>query len=536
MASVTSLLKDVQGDALKQAQNRAKRDEERFKREDAARKRAERISAVKTRQNALKNDMGTGLLTALFGRTIGDFASNALKAQEKTRSDIAEMESAAYEDRIETAADRKAEAVEAAELAREDAIAKAASDYGATAEESAKALGAAIDTAKVNNAILSATEAAKETLDAAKAARDKVESEITPEETRKGTAPATGHASGVIMGSGAPAKAGTPKILSPEGKDAIAEANAEKALKEKASRNLEADARVSAASDAFAKAQRAEGAAPSRYAGAALEGERAMADVAKATAAATGAINAALVAETMAKVAAENAEAKAKTAAREEKASGELVSEGDRKSISATNMLAEAVAPPALAVLGKVAERFQGLFPVIEQSGDAIIELGTALPAALFTVGGQTIAGIQSAISGLIDSFPWTTRDVYKRYEESDKAVVAATGMTRAGKYREAQEYNLTRYKRMSTDAPDRKASAGGLMYATRGPVTANASPQFTTIDTHGATSGITHTAQDVLETRVRPVTPVPPPPQQERPLGVIPVGPSNASVDSWRN
>ena len=551
LADVTAMLNDTQSDALKQAEKRAKRDEERHKRDEAARKRAEKLSAVTTRQNAAKNEIGVGLLSALFGKGIGDFAANTLKAQAQTQSDIAELSEARYEDKIATAADQKADKLEGAEIEKEAAIARAATSYKGKVEEQTTSLGSAIQEAKTNDAVLARTEAAQAQLEAAKASRDKIEAEgsarlaetspgkpivTTPEGATVGAssvkenavAPATPVPS-VKENAAAPA---TPIIVTPSGEDAVAAVQAERTRKEVASRNLEADAIVSRAADEFAKATREEGAAPAAYSGATIQGEAATAETQKAGEEAATAIKDAIINESNSKAEAENAERLAKNEAYAEKSTGALVSSEEKKSIGATNLVTSAVAPPALVIIGKVMEKFQNLFPVIEQSGNALIEMGTALPATMFTVIGQLTAGLSYALSELRDAI-WTP-NVRKRYDKSDEAVMEATGKSRADLFEEAQEGNLEAYKTAATSVTT-TTSRGGLNEASRGPVRANAKREFTVADAPSTAAGVTHVARTESEARGTYTPPTPAPASPDRALGVIPVGPSNGSVDSWR-
>lgn len=537
LADVTAMLNDTQSDALKQAEKRAKRDEERHKRDEAARKRAEKLSAVTTRQNAAKNEIGVGLLSALFGKGIGDFVSNTLKAQAQTQSDIAELSEARYEDKIATAADQKADKLEGAEIEKEAAIARATTSYRGKVEEQTTSLGGAIQEAKTNDAVLARTEAAQAQLEAAKASRDKIEAEGSARlaETSPGKPIATTPegaavgASSVKENAAAPA---TPIIVTPSGEDAVAAVQAERTRKEVASRNLEADAVVSRAADEFAKATREEGAAPAAYSGATIQGEAAVAETQKAGEEAATAIKDAIINESNSKAEAENAERLAKNEAYAEKSTGALVSSEEKKSIGATNLVTSAVAPPALVIIGKVMEKFQNMFPVIEQTGNALIEMGTALPATMFTVVGQLTAGLTYALSELRDAI-WTP-NVRKRYDKSDAAVMRATGKSRADLFEEAQEGNLEAYKTAATSVT-MTTSRGGLSKASRGPVRANSKREFTVAETPTTAAGVTHVARTGAEAREMYTPPAPAPASQDRALGVIPVGPSNGNVDSWR-
>lgn len=546
LADVTAMLNDTQADALEQAEKRAKRDEERHKRDEAARKRAEKLSAVTTRQNAAKNEIGAGLLGALFGKGIGDFAANVLKAQGQTKTDITELSEARYEDKIATAANQKADKVESAEIEKDEAIAKATASYRGKVEEQTASLGSAIQEAKTNDAALARTEAAQAQLEAAKISRDKIEAEGSARlaEASAGTriaAPPEGAVIGApsVKENAAPsvkenaAAPATPIIITPSGEDAIAAVQAERIRKEVASRNLEADAAVSRAADEFATATREEGAAPAAYSGATIQGETATAETRKAGEEAATAIRDAILNESSSRAEAVNAERLAKNKAYAEKSAGALVSKEEQKAIGTANLVTGAVAPPALIIIGKVMEKFQDMFPVIEQTGNALIELGTALPAAIFTAEGQLLAGLQYGLASLRDAI-WTP-DVRKRYDESNAVVVEATGgKGRADLFREAQERNLDAYKASASRTPPAEMSSG-MNEASRGPVRANAPQEFTYAETPSTATGIAHMERagsgpreaSARQSREQPV--------RERALGVIPVGPSNGNIDSWR-
>ena len=289
---------------------------------------------------------------------------------------------------------------------------------------------------------------------------------------------------------------------------------------------------MSRAADEFAKATREEGAAPAAYSGATIQGEAAVTETQKAGEEAATAIKDAIINESNSKAEAENAERLAKNEAYAEKATGALVSKEEKSSIGATNLVTSAVAPPALVIIGKVMEKFQNMFPVIEQTGNALIEMGTALPATMFTVIGQLTAGLTYALSELRDAI-WTP-NVRKRYDKSDAAVMKATGKSRADLFEEAQEGNLEAYKTAATSVT-MTTSRGGLDKASRGPVRANSKREFTVAETPSTAAGVTHVARTGAEARETYAPPAPAPASPDRALGVIPVGPSSSSVDSWR-
>jgi len=549
LADVTAMLNDTQSDALKQAEKRAKRDEERHKRDEAARKRAEKLSAVTTRQNAAKNEIGVGLLSALFGKGIGDFAANALKAQAQTRSDIAELSEARYEDKTATAADQKADKLEGAEIEKEDALAGATATYTRKLTEQSTALGEAIQEGAESAATLSRVEEAEGRLAAAKSREKSVAAEgfarlnEAPQSAPAGTQPVPPR----VSDGGAPATVlpvspvtvspvspvtVSPTIVTPDGRDALAEAAVERTRKEVAARNSAAAAATAEASDAVGAAKKEVGIAPIAYVGATVRGEMAAAESKAAREEMVAAIRDASLREQERKAEAVDAERLAKNEAYAEKSTGALVSSKEKKSIGATNFVTSAVAPPALVIIGKVMEKFRDMFPVIEQTGNALIEMGTVLPATMFTVGGQIIAGLEYLASELRDAI-WTP-DVRKRYDKSDAAVMKATGKSRADLFEEAQEGNLEAYKTAATSVT-MATSRVGLSEASRGPVRANSRREFTVAETPTTAAGVTHVARTGAEARETFAPPAPAPASQDRALGVIPVGPSSGSVDFWR-
>lgn len=538
LASITAALKVSQDDALAQSERRSRREAERIKRAEEAQKRSDRIEALRSKQEASRSQVGASLLGALFGRGIGNFVSNALNAQEKTRADIAELSQAIYEDKVATAEDTKAEVIENAEIEREEAAANAASAYKDALTRQTESLGGAVQAARASDAVLSATEAAGAAKDAAKAARDKIEAEGTARlaEAQRPTPAETKAAPGIgAEGTGKAA----PIIVNVEGNDALAEAQLERIRAEVAGRNLAADAAVSEASDKFASAIKAEGAAPARYAGANLQGETAIAEIKAAGVKAEGAIKEAEASEKETRTQAEDTSRLAKNLAFAGKASGDIVPKAEQQAMGMSNLVSGAIAPPAVAVIGKVMDKFQNLFPVIEQAGNALIEMGTAIPATLFTAGGQLLAGITYGLSEIRDAI-WTP-DVRKRYDISNAEVLRATekatgvAKSRADLFAEAQEANIEAYRKGNRPEGVAGTSAPGLSLATRGPVKANARPEFTVMETASTTSGAVHAAPTAEEVRnARPAAQSQPLP--ERPLGVVPVGPSNGSIDNWRH
>ena len=535
-AAVMAALDATQGNSLRQAERLSRREDERHKREEAAARRSEKIEALRSRQGNALSNAGVGLLGALFGGGIADFASNVLKAKDKTKSDIAELSEAIYTDKVMSANDEKLNAFDEAEAVREEATAKAATVYKDALESNVAKLGSAVQQAKESDSVLSATDAAKKAAEDAKASRSKIEAEGAAriaEASRPAPAPSPAEMAAHVREpapSISPEKP-APIIVNVSGDDAIADAKLERVKAAVAARNMEAEAAVSAASDKFMEVSKAEGAAPAEYAGAVVQGEAAVAGIQKAGMEAAGIVKEAVATEAETRASAEMAARDARNEAFDEKAAGNVVSAPEQKSIGMVNMATGAIAPPAIAIIGKVMEKFSGLFPVIGQTGNALIEMGTALPATVFTVGGQLLAGITYVGSELRDAL-WTP-DVRKRYNKSDIATMKMTGKSRAELFGKAQESNLSAYRDISTDVR-RGESSVGLATASRGPVRSNARPEFTSTDIPYSSAGAVHVAREVPETKTRQPS-VPASISTERPLGVIPVGPSNGSVDSWR-
>lgn len=533
---VLAALNETQGNALEQAEKRAKRDDARHKRDEAARKRAEKLNEVANRQAKTKADLGTDLIGALFGQALGTFTKNALTAQEQTKEDVASLAAARYDAKVGAAEDAEAEKREGAETAKEAVVSDATQKHIATMEKETAALGDAVLSAKANDAILAGTEAAKAALEAASATRDKIEKEGAAK--LSGVPSPVERASG---GAGAPGQPEAPKqaplILTPSGGDALAEAAAERTKADVAKRNLEAGASVAAASDAFAEATRMEGAAPAKYAGAVLQGESAVATIQGSSKETAAAIKGAEEAEINTKAAAVDEARVAKNAAFTEKMTGTLVSKEEASSIGKANMLTGAIAPPALVVIGKVMEKFRDLFPVIEQTGEALIEMGTAIPAVMFTSMGQLSAKLLYGLAYLRDAI-WTP-NVRKRYDRSDAAYVEKYGKSRADFYSEAQEARVEAEKKRATTIVSESSDAGLLAdQAKTGPVMANAPKAYTRTETPDArgTTGNASTAADARrQAREEEIREHRPSSAYTPPLGVVPVSASNRSIDEWR-
>lgn len=547
LADINAAMNNTQQDALKQAQNRAKRDDIARKRDEAVRKRASDISALENKQKAARAGLGVDLLGALFGRGAGDIARNIVAAEKETDSDVGRLSEARYADAMATAEEKRDTVSDLADAAAE----KAASEASGTGREAiatmktalegqSEMLAHAIEDMKEASARLGEVDAAEANLAAVKASRDKIEAAGAAEME---AASASVSPAGIVMPGVAAPVTGAPLIVAPDGSDAIAAARSGALAGKVAARNNDANVAVSEASDALMKAREAaagdaqKGIRPAevQLASSGLMAQMAtdaIASIRKTTeetlkdaiigsgSAASGAV--------AAKAVAENVATEERKAATEKMMAGGFVTADERKSIEMGNVLTDAIAPPAVTLLAKVMDEFRSLFPVIEQGGNALVELGTVLPATLFTVGGQMVAGFQYALSEVRDALPFGKSGARSRYNDENENGARVTA------YAQKQENALKAYK----DMQDRgfRGNSGAIMVgATGGRVVANSPREYTYTDTTGTASGVVHAAREVAETRTRPVTPVPQV-RNERALGVIPVGPSNGSVDNWRN
>lgn len=532
LVDITEELNKTQGDALKQAEKRAKKQEERFKKEEAARKRAEKIAALQSKPKDIMSGLKADFFGAIFGKGVGDFMKNVSRAKEQTKADVSELAEARYADKITTAEEKKADAFSAAEAKREDTVEGAQRARKATLEKTTTEIGESIQSAQKNSDTQLASETAYAEWEKAGKARDALAREGETRLSQVGkSAPATG--SGAGGGEGAPA---APLIVTPSGRDALADAEIEKARREVAEANTAAEEAISAAAKKFQDVTGEEtDKATIGYVGAVAGGEAAVAESRTSAAATNEAIQDAIIAENAEKANATYEAAREKGMANAEMAKGNMVSAEEKSSIGKANMLSTAIAPPALVIIGKVMEKFQSMFPIIEQTGNALIELGTVLPATLFTVTGQLAAKLMYMGASIRDAI--STPDVRERYDESDARIQEATKKSRAELYAEAEERNLEAYKKNGTVVKTTQSTYDRVANA-RATVTQNAPGPLTVENIPGTASGITHTAGSSYEARDQinaaaaaraAVAPV------EKPMPVVSAGPSNSNVDQWR-
>lgn len=536
LVDITEELNKTQGDALKQAEKRAKKQEERFKKEEAARKRAEKIAALQSKPKDIMSGLKADFFGAIFGKGVGDFMKNVSRAKEQTKADVSELAEARYADKIATAEEKKADAFSAAEAKREDTVEGAQRARKATLEKTTTEIGESIQSAQKNSDTQLASETAYAEWEKAGKARDALAREGETRLSQVGkSAPATGSGAGGGAGGGEGAPA-APLIVTPSGRDALADAEIEKARREVAEANMAAEKAVSAAAKKFQAVTGEEvDKATIGYAGAVAGGEAAAAEASTSKAAANEAIQDAILTENTEKTNATYAAAREKGMANAEMAKGNMVSAAEQSSIGKANMLSTAIAPPALVIIGKVMEKFQGMFPIVEQTGNSLIELATVIPATLFTITGQLTAKLLYALASIRDAI--STPDVRERYDKSDAEVHEKSGKSRADLYAEAEERNLEAYKKNGTVVKTTQSTFSRAASAT---VTQNTPGPLTVENIPGTASGITHTAGTSYEARdqinaaaaaraAAAAAPV------EKPMPVVSAGPSNSNVDQWR-
>ena len=537
LVDITEELNKTQGDALKQAEKRAKKQEELFKKEEAARKRAEKIAALQSKPKDIMSGLKVDFLGAIFGKGVGDFMKNVSRAKEQTKSDVSALAEARYSDKIAVAEEKKADAFAVAEAKREATVEGAQRARKATLERATTEIGTSIQSAQKNSAELLASETAYAEWEKAGKARDSLAREGEARLSQVGkSSPATGSGSGAGGVGGGAAAPAAPLIVTPSGRDALADAEVEKARREVVEANMAAEQAISAAAKKF---QDVTGEAVDKaaigYSGAVSGGEAATAESRASAAATKEAIQDAILTENAEKADATYAAAREKGMANAAMAKGGMVPDSVKASIGRANMLSTAIAPPALVIIGKVMEKFQNMFPIIEQTGNAIIELGTVVPATLFTVTGQLAAKLLEGFAFVRDAI--SPPEVRERYDESDAKIQEATKKSRAELYAEAEERNLEAYKKNSTDVKT-TASTFSRVASAPATVTQNAPGPLTVENIPGTASGITYTAGSSYEARDQinaaaaarvAAAPV------EKPMPVVSAGPSNSSVDQWR-
>ena len=557
-ARIFKALNETEANSLKLAEKEAKEGAAYRKRVEAANRRAEKLNSVGDRQAGERQTNWLGLIGAIGGKGFQGVVESFVKASEQTKKDIATISDARYEDITATAAEAREDKFAAADKGLETA--KQA--HGQAIQNATEMEGRALQKMMAGDKTLDATENAAAALKAAKANQRAVADEGTAKikAAKEGNeeAPARGERAergGVARderaerGGAAPLAAplgdiasaireGTEKnsglILDASTKDAIQKEKVSKVEAEVAEKNLAADAEVSKASDA--------------YVAAAAKDTQGLVEYAEGTGDASAAMKAKETANAQLAYI-ENATVDKKAGAlREEeqtvkeaftqKQEGSLVSDAEKKSIGFANTMNMAVAPPALIIIGKVMEKFKEMFPIIEQTGNALIELATALPAVVITLENELAAKLIFLGSQLADAIKGN--DLRKRYEESNAEVIEKTGKSRAEWFTVYQDARVNEEKRRATRV-ELASSDDGILSAAklRGPVQMNEPESYSVEKIVGTASGITHEAptREVVQAQVReeerqrnlPVRPA------EQSVGVVPVGASNRNVDEWR-
>ena len=535
-ARILKELNATESGALRAAEKESKMAEAYRKREDDAARRASRLSEVGTRQAGETRANWLGLVGALGGEGIRNILGNFIKAEEQTKADIAKVSEARYEERLATAAAEKENKIAGADRALEDARL----EYANAMTKATEREGKAILTLAEGDKALTAEEQAGAAYEAAKAERDRAEREGLSrlQAAREGASDIAPLVS-PIGDIASAIREGTEKrsglILDAETQAAVEKKNISRIEAEVAERNLAAEAKVSAAGSAYAEARK--GGIQGALTYAAGAGEVAAAGLEKEAAASKLAAAGQIADET--KAAAVREETEAAGQAFLQKKEGSLVSSAERSVIGSANLMSMAVAPPAVVIIGKVMEKFKDLFPIIEQTGGALVEMATALPAANMVIGNELASKIILMGSNIADTLRITDNKLRARYEASGARVATETGRTRAQWYTEYQEARVAEEKAKATGkielagSEERLAMAGQLA----SPVKANAPMEFSVETIPSAASGITHTAPER-----KAVAPQPPPAYRTEPyrapeqtMGVVPVGASNRSVDEWR-
>ena len=583
-ARAFNALNETETRSLKLAEKEAKAGEDARRRADAAAKRAENLNAVSGRQSGELQKNWLGLIGAIGGKGFQGLIENFVKAGEQTKADIAAVATARYESMVGEASDIRAETVSGIDKGVDDAdavLARAKQKYADSMEKAAELSGRALQKVEVGNAALTQVETAKATLDAAKENRDAVAAAGAAklQEARETAPPSSLNATMAPQptpASMAPQSitAALGAVISPIGDiaSAIREApivsaglildagtqaavQAEKMAKveaEVASKNLEADAAVSKAGDAYAKlvtpktdtegnikpsAETSGLIAYSEGIGAAYNAAEIRKGAASDLTAAEVANREASVAATASKAAAIREEEKTVGEAFAQKQEGSLVTATQQKDIGFSNLMNMAVAPPAVVAIGKVMDKFKDLFPVFEQTGGALIEMATAIPAVGITLGNELAAKLIFMGSQISDAIRLTSNPLRERYEESNTRVAEATGKTRAEWFSEYQGARVEEEKQRAKTTTLASSADRGTVATLRSPVRANAPATFSVETIPGTSGGITHqapTSTAAKPSRIEAPAPAPAYPREQS-VGVVPVGASNSNVDMWR-
>ena len=546
-ARIFKALNETEANSLKLAEKEAKEGAAYRKRVEAANRRAEKLNSVGDRQAGERQTNWLGLIGAIGGKGFQGVVESFVKASDQTKKDIATISDARYEDITATAAEAREDKFAAADKGLETAN----QAHGQAIQNATEMEGRALQKMMAGDKTLDATENADAALKAAKANQRAVASEGTAKikAAKEGNEEAPARGERAERGGAAPLAAplgdiasaireGTEKnsglILDASTKDAIQKEKVSKVEAEVAEKNLAADAEVSKAGDA--------------YVAAAAKDTQGLVEYSEGTGDASAAMKAKETANAQLAYIENAAVDKKAGALREEeqtvkeaftqKQEGSLVSDAEKKSIGFANTMNMAIAPPALVIIGKVMEKFKEMFPIIEQTGNALIELATALPAVVITLENELAAKIIFLGSQIADAIKGN--DLRKRYEASNAEVIEKTGKSRAEWFTVYQDARVNEEKRRASRV-ELASSDDGILSAAklRGPVQMNEPESFSVEKIVGTASGITHEAptREVVQTQVReeerqrnlPVRPA------EQSVGVVPVGASNRNIDEWR-
>lgn len=557
-ARVFKNLNATEDQSLKLAERNAKNADAQRKRTDSANARSEGLSAVAKRQSGETQSNILNFIGAIGGKGLQGIVSNFVKASEQTQKDIAQESDARYKDLIESASEKREASTEAADMRAERAdaaLAEATRTYYENLTKITEDVGNAALGMIEGGALLEAVDKAEAAYKAAQDSRDRINKEgeamraaAREESPSSGNGTSQGQSAAISSNLSDIARAireGTEKnsglILDAATKDAIQKEKIAKVDSEVAAANNEADVAVSAAGAKLAaarsNAEGKNGSALFKYEGG--EAGARWADFRRKGAESSyeGAVAQNASEKKLASIDKANAlseETAAKGEAARLRDSGELVSAKRQKEIGGKNIMNMAVMPPALAVVATAAEKFMELFPVIGQTGNALVELSSALPAAFITLGLKLTTGYLRLATAIKEI--WSQPGVSKRYEESDAIAMASPQhKTRGQLFAAAYEARVEKAKRDAEPADDTKWQSSGVKSPVR-PIQ-NAPRSYTPENISGASSGITHAAATHTEAvREAPARePIRPLPEREQSVGVVPVAASNRNVDEWR-
>lgn len=488
-ARIFKALNETEANSLKLAEKEAKEGAAYRKRVEAANRRAEKLNSVGDRQAGERQKNWLGLIGAIGGKGFQGVVENFVKAGEQTKKDIATISDARYEDITAKAAEAREDKFASADKGLETA--KQA--HGQAIQNATEMEGRALQKMMAGDKTLDTTEKADAALKAAKANQRAVADEGTAKikAAKEGNEEAPARGERAERGGAAPLAAPLGDIAS--------------AIREGTEKNsgLILDASTK---DAIQKENYIENATVDKKAGALREEEQTVKE------------------------------------AFTQKQEGSLVSDEEKKNIGSANTMNMAIAPPALVIIGKVMEKFKEMFPVIEQTGGALIELATALPAVYITLGNELAAKLIFLGSQISDAIRITKNPLRERYEQSNKEVVDVTGKSRAELFTEYQDARVEEEKQLAKSVKV-ASSDGGILSAANlsGPVRMNEPASYSVEKIPGTASGITHEAptHEVVQAQARvreeerqrnlPVR------STEQSVGVVPVGASNRNIDEWR-